>query len=73
MKFMIGGVVIVLILSYFMPYDSTDDKSNRKRSGLKIYTDHLTGCQYLSGSGLFGATGLTPRMDENGNQICEDK
>jgi len=38
------------------------------RSGLKVYTDALTGCQYLSN----GST-LTNRMDIDGSQIgCKD-
>ena len=35
-------------------------------SGLNVFTDHLTGCQYLKA----GLGGLTPRMDQNGKQIC---
>lgn len=40
--------------------DDTDNIADQKRSGLKLYTDQLTGCQYIS-AGLFG--GLTPRVD----------
>lgn len=43
--------------------DSTDGTSP---SGLKPYTDALTGCQYLSADG----NGITPRLDVNGHQIC---
>ncbi|EEN5935449.1 hypothetical protein GI381_22680 [Salmonella enterica] len=46
--------------------DSTDGDSP---SNLRLYTDALTGCQYL-GNG----NGLTPRMDAQGYQVCgEDK
>lgn len=50
-------------------YDDSDKigKVEVTRSGLVIYTDHLTGCQYLSA----GGHSITPRMDENHNQICK--
>lgn len=42
------------------------------RSGLLIYTDHLTGCQYVARLGLNGAAEpLTPRMRADGSQVCE--
>lgn len=47
-------------------YDDTDDVLNGVRSNMVLYTDHGTGCQYL---GKFWG-GLTPRLDEDGNQIC---
>lgn len=33
-------------------------------SGMMVYTDNLTGCQYL------GHDSLTPRMGNDGKQIC---
>ncbi|EBW6359727.1 hypothetical protein DPU24_02520 [Salmonella enterica subsp. enterica serovar Oranienburg] len=42
-----------------------DDTDGKARSGLNLYTDHATGCQYL-GNG----SGLTPRMDAQGYQMC---
>lgn len=45
-------------------FDSTDGDS---RSGLGLYTDNLTGCQYLSAGGF----GITPRLDKAGRHICE--
>lgn len=56
-------VFIVYIIT--LPYDNTDDSLNRERSGLIIYTDHLTGCEYLGS--FFG--GPTPRLNSNGNHI----
>ena len=44
--------------------DDTDPSGGR--SGLKIYTDSGTGCQYLSVSG----GGVTPRMSADGKPIC---
>lgn len=58
------------IFSWFAPWDSTDNKEERERSGMKVYTDHLTGCQYLSGTNLFGGTGIVPRFNEDGTQYC---
>ncbi|HIC6420154.1 TPA: hypothetical protein ACW5C1_004923 [Salmonella enterica subsp. enterica serovar Newport] len=45
-----------------------DDTDGKTRSGLNLYTDHKTGCQYL-GNG----SGLTPRMDAQGYQMCSEK
>ena len=44
-------------------FDSTD---GGERSGLGLYTDNLTGCQYLSAGGF----GITPRLDKSGRHIC---
>jgi len=38
------------------------------RSGLRVYHDKLTGCEYLGAA--FG--GITPRLDAKGKQICRD-
>lgn len=45
--------------------DSTD--SPTERSGLRLYTDHGTGCQYVA-AGYFGE--LTPRLGPDGKPIC---
>jgi len=44
-------------------HDSTDAPG--QHSGLTIHTDHLTGCQYLSGGGS-----MTPRLSKDGRPIC---
>ncbi|MET4187638.1 hypothetical protein ABIB86_000413 [Bradyrhizobium sp. JR1.7] len=46
------------------PFDDSD--AAPKRSGLRIKTDNLTGCQYFIT--VFG--GITPRVDGSGKQIC---
>lgn len=51
-----------------LDFDITDDAENNKRSGLAAYIDHETGCHYLANSPF---SGLTPRLDANGKQICE--
>jgi len=57
------------IFNAFNSYDNTDDIINEKRSGLLVYTDHFTGCQYLK-AGYFGS--IIPRLDRNGKHIgCE--
>lgn len=45
--------------------DDTDSPDG-KRSGLTVYTDHKTGCQYLGT--ILG--GITPRLDKEGKPIC---
>lgn len=59
--------VLFIFILYFHPYDDTDDIINKERSGLSLYIDHLTGCQYLTAGIL--QIGLTPRLDKNYNQI----
>lgn len=44
--------------------DDTDPAGGR--SGMVLYTDDKTGCQYLSNR--FG--GMTPRLNRDGEQIC---
>lgn len=51
-------------------WDTTDNPMTKERSGLNLYTDYLTGCQYLK-AGYFG--GMTPRLDQNRQPICEIK
>ncbi len=48
------------------PYDDTDDRQNKVRSGMFLYTDHMTGCQYLK-AGFFG--GMIKRTDINDKHI----
>jgi hypothetical protein len=52
-----------ILLWLFMPYDDTDPQAGR--SGLMVYTDAKTGCQYLRASG----GGITPRMQGDGKQV----
>lgn len=44
--------------------DATD--SEARRSGLALFTDAQTGCQYVGSA--WG--GLTPRIGRDGHQIC---
>lgn len=47
-------------------YDDTDDTANKERSGMRLFTDYGTGCQYLQ-AGLFG--GMTPRWNHAGDHV----
>lgn len=60
-------LVIILLLPQPHKYNDTDNITKHKKSGLTLYTDFGTGCQYIK-SGVFG--GLSPRYDLNGVQIC---
>ena len=61
----IGGVF--LLTAYTLTIKSIDDSdvSRWKRSGMRVYTDNLTGIQYLSVPG----GGITPRMGIDGKFI----
>lgn len=63
--------IVGIVAAACNPYDDTDPTVRewwgRSRSGLALYTDHKTGCQYVK-AGLFG--GITPRLDEQGRPIC---
>ena len=61
-------IIYFLVYSLgFTSRDDTDSKVTKKRSGLSLYTDYGTGCQYLK-AGLFSK--MEPRLDKNGNHIC---
>lgn len=47
------------------PLDATDARDGT-RSGVKLRTDHGTGCQYLETAD----GGITPRLDPTGRQVC---
>jgi hypothetical protein len=49
--------------------DDTDDRANNRTSGLILYTDYGTGCQYLRAAD----GGITPRMGADGRQVCHGK
>ena len=45
--------------------DDTDPGLWGARSGMSLYTDALTGCQYLSA----GTSGITPRLNKEGAHV----
>jgi len=65
-------VVSIIALTYLLyfgfKYDTSDDKINKKRSGLIVYTDYGTGMQYLS---TWSGT-LIPRLDVDGNHVSKN-
>lgn len=67
--FVVAVVYLVArIADQVRPYDSTDPPNGR--SGLILYTDHLTGCQYLARP-IAGS--MTPRMDGRGRHVgCKE-
>lgn len=61
--------VVILLLQFawnVLPV-GRDDTDGESRSGLTLRTDARTGCQYLESKG----GGLTPRLDGNGEHVCE--
>lgn len=75
MRKVINGVIIITVLCTALPWLmfktglTADDSDGASRSGLVTYTDATTGCQYLSA----GGSGITPRMDKDGYQVCAEK
>ena len=62
-------IAAVLLLLGLVLWAGTNERDNSDppggHSGLNIYTDNLTGAQYLGKDGY----GLTPRLDRDGKQI----
>ena len=56
----------LILYGALQPYEPRDDSDGpTEPSHMEVFTDHLTGCQYLyRGS-------LTPRMDRTGKQVCK--
>ena len=72
MKYIITILALALaslvgIFIYNYPLDNTD-RSKSERSGMTLYTDYGTGCQYLS----IGVGTLTPRINDKGEHVCYD-
>lgn len=63
-------VLVVLVMWAFSSKRDATDAPKGARSGLILYTDHETGCQYVQGGPLGG---ITPRLDEKGKPICGRK
>ncbi len=62
-----AAIIVLGLIGSIVGYQQKDDTDpSGGRSGLKIYTDSGTGCQYLSVSG----GGVTPRLSADGHPIC---
>lgn len=59
-------LLILMVSIWPAPYNDTDDSETGTLSGLSVYTDNLTGCQYIK-AGLVG--GISPRLDHEGHQL----
>ena len=56
----------LVIYGAMQPYEARDDSDGpHENSRMEVFTDHLTGCQYLY------RYSLVPRMDANGKQVCK--
>lgn len=68
------GLMLALLLlnaiadAYRWGFDDTDNVETGERSDMSVFTDHGTGCQYLAR----WLSGLTPRLDQNGNPMCKN-
>jgi hypothetical protein len=62
--FITAGLVVISLVTGFDMDDS--DLSASKRSGLKLHTDHMTGCQYFQAPN----GGLAMRLNASGDHIC---
>lgn len=62
-----AAIIVLGLIGSAVGYPQKDDTDpSGGRSGLKIYTDSGTGCQYLSVS----SGGVTPRLNADGHPIC---
>lgn len=64
-----AGILLIAAFLYgafLQPTDDTDAPG--ERSGMRPYTDHATGCQYLATRN----GPLTPRLGTDGRQICRE-
>ncbi|MCE9565767.1 MAG: DUF6440 family protein [Planctomycetes bacterium] len=61
-------LIVILLSTMFHGTAGRDDSDEQhgKRSGLTVYTDYKTGCQYLGT--ILG--GVTPRLDRDGKPVC---
>jgi hypothetical protein len=63
-------ILFAVLFSALLGYGMDDsDASAWNRSGLKLRTDHLTGCQYFQAPN----GGLIQRLDREGRHICITK
>lgn len=68
-EWMIVLCIVGILVAIFTGSGKDDTDPADGRSGLRLFVDNRTGCHYLGVS--YG--GLTPRLDEQGRQICGGK
>lgn len=65
-------IAVLLATTTLIACGSDDSDPSVGKSGLIIFTDDLTGCQYLARPSHNRAPEpLTPRMRPDGHQVCE--
>jgi hypothetical protein len=67
-EFLFSWLILIVLFVYLAPggCSKDDTDSANGRSGMNLYTDAKTGCQYLG----HGFGGLIPRVDVTGKQLC---
>ncbi len=66
-------LIVITLITHTLGYggrDDTDSKVTNDRSGMRLYTDYGTGCQYLRAGML---SSMIPRLDSNGDHVCINK
>ena len=62
----VAAIFIITVYQATLPYEPRDDSDGpHENSHMEVFTDYLTGCQYLY------HYSLTPRMGADGKQICK--
>ncbi|WP_319568247.1 DUF6440 family protein [Cohaesibacter marisflavi] len=64
--YLFGTIAFICFIGFVSPSTKSDDSNGAKKSGMTVYTDYKTGCQYL---GTWSG-GITPRLDADGKQVC---
>lgn len=54
-------------ISYWLHWGWDDSDSESSRSGMNVFTDAKTGCQYLGNP----SGGIIQRFDNTGKQVCK--
>jgi len=66
--YLLASIFLILMMAWMFSRSGFDDsdKTRSERSGLMIFTDHKTGCQYVGT--ILG--GITPRLTAQGTILC---
>lgn len=66
------SALLLIALALVGCTDRDDSDPPNGRSGMVIFKDHLTGCEYLARPAMapLMAQVLTPRMGADGRQVC---
>lgn len=60
-------LALAMVIGNWFSMAKRDDTDGKDRSGLLLYTDYGTGCQYVGTM----TGGLTPRLDKDGKIVCK--